>query len=364
MKAKTRAKKVRRIFRFQERFELPDDVRYDRKRPLAYIRYYVGSGQDDESINFKRQIAACKANQRRHILLAVFNDLLEIAANYSKAYRGYILDENFRPAGIAKIAGWVGLRVDETGEILRKLEQIGLIEIVSMPEFDLSVNGDRGEKTKSRARTENPGKPRAPLKNKGKSESGNGKGKRNKKTGKEPESEKGKEQTLSQAQFKSQDQQTSNPTNNPKESDDQVGNDKLGIRINNPPGQSLSKQYRQTEKLGGVLHKLYDPEADEFAMAVYKAIGTHAKDEREKHSELACWKNAWAKAQLAGIAPSYLTALWDRVMREAEKLHIKRRRKIQWRNSPEAVLRWLFDRLLADAKRRAGLESKRAISTG
>ncbi|MGA1979484.1 MAG: hypothetical protein ABSG99_02810 [Sedimentisphaerales bacterium] len=376
MKTKRRAKKVWRIFRFRQRFELPDNIRFDRQKPLIYIRYYVGSGQDDESINFKRQIAACKASQRRHILLAVFMDLLEIAANYSRAFRGYILDEHFEPAGIIKIAGWVGLEVKEAGKIFRELEQIGLIERILMPEFDLSVNdnkgGKKGRKQKSRARTRKSEKKRAPLKNKGKSEIGNGNSSKvNKKTGKEPERNKrqanSKKQATGAATGKGQDQINHNPTTNPKVSDAQVGGSNERPRTC-PPGKSITQQYKQTEQIGAVLQKLYNPEAEEFAQAVYKAIGTpYARDSKEGRSELACFKMAWVKAQIAGLAPRYLTALWDRTIREAETLKIKRHRKPKsyWRKSPEAVLRKLFDRFLNNAKRDAELaEPKRAISIG
>jgi len=377
MKAKKkRARKVWRIFRFAQRFELPDDTRFCRRSPLIYIRDYVGSGLDDESINYKRQITACKASSNRHRLLAVFFDLREIAANYSRCFRGYILDERFEPASVNKIAGWVGLNITETCKILKELEQIGLIEKVPLPEFDPSINeppgeGDKPEKDrnprrrrtgrskrkkrKPRASSGAHGKSRAPL-NKKKTKSGNGKCK-GKSSGK-PKKGKKKRTTATPAT-------TPDPIN-PKGSDAGVGQ-KVCWPVKDLPQGSVN--YKQTAKLGSVLHKLYDPDAEQFAQEVYDAVGTrYAKDSREGRSELACWKAAWAKAQMAGVNPAYLTELWNKIISEAMKLKRKRRRtSVRFRRSPEAVLRWLFDRILASIERQAkkeGRETMRAIGGG
>lgn len=372
---KKRAKKVWRIFRFAQRFELPDDTRFCRRSPLIYVRDFVGSGLDDESINYKRQIIACKASPNRHKLLAVFFDMREIAANYSRCFRGYILDERFEPANVNKIAGWVGLNISETYKILKELEQIGLIEKVSLPEFDPSINEPPGESNKakkdkgrSRRRTKEHkgkkrkpraisgahGKSRAPL-NKKKTESGNGNSK-GKSSGKPDKGKKKKTATTPTT--------TPDPIN-PKGTDAGVG--RKAFRPRNLPRGSVN--YKQTVKLGSVLRKLYDPEAEQFAQEVYDAIGTHyAKDSREGRSELACWKAAWAEAQMAGVNPAYLTELWDKIISEAMKLKLKRRRtSVRFRRSPEAVLRWLFDRILASIERRAEKESReamRAIGSG
>jgi hypothetical protein len=398
MKTKRRTTKVWRIFRFRERFELPDDVRFCRDKPLEYIRDYIGSGTKEESIHYKRQISACEASKNVDRLLRVFYKLREIAGNHTRAYRGYLLDENFEPAENNKIAIWIGLTKQETEKILKELEQIGLIEMVIPPKFDLSLNEKppkrerrRGNKSrnnpsahgKSRSSSSAHGKSRSSSSAhekhrdslKYKSESGNGILKRNKKTGKIPEKDKrqanSKEQPANAAIGERQEQSADNPNTNPTESDGEVGNDKLGTRTY-PPRQSfthsyLTTQYKDPQQIGAVFAKLYNPEAEEFAREVYKTIGTSALDSKEEHSELACWKQAWAEALIAGIAPYYLTALWDRVMQEARKLRIKRWRKPKsyWTKSPEAVLRKLFDRFLNNAKRQAEMdEPRRAIATG
>ena len=370
-KTKPKTRKVWKIFRFQERFELPDNIRFSKLKPLVYIRDYVGSGQDDEAINYKRQIMACKSSPNRHKLLSVFSDLREIAANRSKYYRGYILDERFEPASYNKIASWVGLGLSEGGKILGELERIGLIERVPVPIFEPPGAGDddnkKGKKAKSRAQTRKVGKTRKPLKRKDKAKtvSGSGKDKKNEENNKTTDTDKGrtsKKEKRSTA-VSAKGQEGHSPTN-PKESDGGVGNHNQGGHAT-PPLQSLSHRHRgHPEQLGDVLHQLYDPEASAFAEAVYKAIGTpYPRKSKEGVSELSCFKQAWAAAQLAGIAPSYLKGLWARTMKEAAALAAKRRRKsVKFRKSPEAVLRWLFDKLLADAVGRASMvESKQAV---
>ena len=132
---------------------MPDNVRFCRKGPLIYIRDYVGSGQDDESINYKRQITACEISPNRHILISVFSKLREIAANHSRCYRGYLLDERYESASMSKIAIWTGLKQHETMKIITELENIGLLENVPMPKFDPSINELSKAGNKSRKRT-------------------------------------------------------------------------------------------------------------------------------------------------------------------------------------------------------------------
>ena len=366
---KTRIKKVWRIFRFQERFELADDSRSCRKGPLLFVREYVGSGQDDEAINYKRQVSACRARENWRVLVTVFLDLREIAANYSRCYRGYLLDERFEPANINKIAEWIFLDVKEACKVLKELEQIGLIEKVSMPKFDLTRNKppedneNNGVKnTNFRKFPEKSGKIRKPFKKrKGKSEGKEKKKKTGKPEGKAKAKSNPKAQSAKATAGQEQGQANPNPNRNPKdnpkdnptESDGRVGSSKQEIH-RDPPRQSF-KPFKPPGQLGVVLQKLYNPAAEEFAKSVYSAIGTpYPQTTKEGHSELACWKIAWAKAQIAGITPQGLSSLWGRTMKEAVRLKAKRQRKqVKWHKSPEAVLRWLFDRFMKNAERAA-----------
>lgn len=128
---------VWKIFRFEQRYELADDVRFGRERPLVFVRDYVGSGTDDESIRTGQQMMALMQRPGALELRGAFTILREMAANRSRLYRGYLLDENLGPADTRKIALWLGVDVRKAGRILRELgpDGVGLLEKASMPAF-------------------------------------------------------------------------------------------------------------------------------------------------------------------------------------------------------------------------------------
>ncbi len=130
-----RTVKVWYIYRFKERYELRDDVRFSRKSPLLFTKDFVGSGTDDESIGFAQQMNILKMRPNRLQLRGAFGELKEIAANRSHIYRGYLLDEKLEPASDKKLALLLGLKVDDAKELLSELEEIGLLERVDVPDF-------------------------------------------------------------------------------------------------------------------------------------------------------------------------------------------------------------------------------------
>jgi hypothetical protein len=95
------------ISRFQQRYELPDDVRFDRKSPLLFIKSFVGSGTDDESCSYFRQLMSLRAKPNWLLLRGAFAEIVNISANASKIYRGYLLDSNFQPEVTSRSeTGW------------------------------------------------------------------------------------------------------------------------------------------------------------------------------------------------------------------------------------------------------------------
>lgn len=145
-------KKVWHITDFRQRFELPDSVRMDRKRPLEFIREYVGSGESDDSILYSQQLEAlpvCRETGFHLTCKGIFRDLREVVANWSQCYRGYLLDECLHPASEVKIAIW--LRIDRklAAKALRALEKVGLIEKVDVPAFGSSITTVRGKKDRA-----------------------------------------------------------------------------------------------------------------------------------------------------------------------------------------------------------------------
>ena len=143
---KPSAKKVWHIYHFEERYELPDDVRYCRKSPLLFTRDFVGTGQDDEAISYRQQMGSLHHRKNDgYMLKGIFADIKNIAANRSRAYRGYLLDEKLNPATDKKIAQWLGLEDKTAKTVLKDLADVGLIERVPLPTFDLTVNDKPGK---------------------------------------------------------------------------------------------------------------------------------------------------------------------------------------------------------------------------
>lgn len=129
-------KKAWHIFHFRERFELPDNVRFDRQRPLVYTRDFVGSGQDDESINFNQQMERLKSYPECLAIKGAFRELKTMAANRSITYRGYLLDEDFQPATTKRLAELLLISEKKADEYLKVLEDVRLIERVPLPDFE------------------------------------------------------------------------------------------------------------------------------------------------------------------------------------------------------------------------------------
>ena len=382
--------KVWRVFRFEERFELPDNVRFCRQKPLQYIREYVGSGQDDESIAYKQQLAILRSRPNRAELFLAFYEIRENAANRSRCYRGYLLDENFKPASEKKIGLLLKLDYKAARRVLKELAEIGLIERVPVPEFDLGVNtpppkdSDNSERARETSSAhEKPREVPSAFKNKDKSKSkkktaiGKSESKKEKKTaigkiekekqaeaeaeskaktvpkGKivpkteaEPQAEaeaEGRAEKESHTGTIAQQAPTAAPPSvptMPTVSDSGEGAD--GIMPRDPPQSVFNRATSQPGALRrsvAGMRMLHDPAGREFAGRIYQAIGTpHPVHSTEGIRELTSFASAWLHAKAAGLTPAELESLWHRTIKDAE-VH-GRKRKIRpgvYTKSPEAV---------------------------
>ena len=366
-KSSPRAKKVWYIFQFKERFELPDDVRFCRRGPLQFVREYVGSGQTDVSITYKQQLEAVKTSPNRHILRSIFDDLREIAANRSRCYRGYLLDEKNQPATEKKIAQWVGLEPSECRRVLKELADIGLIERVPLPEFDITEN-EIPRKSKRRSdRSRKPGSRGGKKRGKGKSSSaheparasssaftetvngnGNGNNKGNKKQTAKPLSNGG----INQERTSGRDMRgqgvmreeiptapTTTPLFSPTGSDAGVGHRSLDSSVPDLPRSVLTPPPK------------YGDEAKQFGFEIFKALRVqHNPTSPEGRRELGGFASAWQTAQISGI--SSLNELWQASVQDATRIGLKRGRT-RWRKGPEATWRWLFNKRLEALKARS-----------
>ena len=422
---KQSAQKIWHIYRFKDRYELYEDS--FRKKPLKYTKDFVGSGQDDESISHFKQIEAVMSQPDGLIARGLFSEILNRAANQSICYRGYLLDDKYRPAGNQAIGHWVRQDAKTIKKLLRILEKGGLIERVPLPKFDPKINepsspsnspspedeesdapkraprrrpsrstaaktgrggSKNAEKPKLRETPGISGKTRDSLQNgNGKdrlpSASGNGKDQNEGKKStaaaplspeaqeeKQEKQEKGpkpkekpkskpkpkKTQPASQADAESKgasaSKTASSPTTTPPMSNmpmpnmptdsDAGGGDEKRYGSQNPPCS--------VNDVIGQLDRLYDPECQEFAAAIYAGLKVpHPPDSPEGRRELCNYAAAWSKAQTSGIPPSGLMDLWARSVKEAETLGNKRRR-VKFTKGPEAVWRSTFNKRLSKRK--------------
>jgi len=437
MAKRTRQVLVWSIFRFSERYELPEDFKGLRWSPVLYTKDFVGSGRDDETISAIQQMNMLDElpQPQPPLLRGVFGMLKASAANHSRCYRGYLLDERLAPASDKKISQLIHLDIAATRKALKTLAKVGLIKKVPLPEFDLTIND--GPKTKEPT-TKKPKKKTA-AKKKTKKKSAKSSSKPAKKAAartslehsrilrsplrvKDKDKDKDKSLTVIGKDKAQEEKETgsaaphpeqqagsnepANPTGKPEEHKYQPPELKLHVNQSsqeNPTEQDLLQtpatthpnpkdptesdtgqeqreqtaeqtnkiveQNQSTESDAGEglskapilrssgspprsdmsrrLDAIYDPQAKEFAAKIFTAIGTpYPPGTTEANSELACFAAEWSQAQSAGLGPEALVELWDKSIAEAGKLKVKRRR-INFKKSPEAVWVFLFKKRLA-----------------
>jgi len=368
-----RRPKVWHIYEFEHRFELAEDARVCRKGSLLYCREAV-SNSDDAAKDYRLQLAALHRYGNHLELHGAFIALRNQHADRSRAYRGYLLNGRRQPAQIADVCDWLALKAPEARKILKRLEAVGLIERVELPEFDLSKNEKPGET----GSPEKSGKVQSPLKREG---NGNGKGKRKgKKNGNGKDNSKPKPKAS----------ETAGPMSSPAQTPN-GGSECQG----QPPGpdqvQGIAPSERETaasptaappsmptmptkadargpvgavapkapwrsqigdelDRIGRVLagteppvDRRYSDRAQEFAALIYQALGL-AYGRVMRARELGTFAACWTKAERAGLPPPVAAKLWDEALTQAGKLRKKRKLK-----KPGAMFCRIWDSLLAKA---------------
>ena len=357
--------KVWKIFRFEERFELPDDSRFCRKGPLLFTRDYVGSGADDESIGYAQQMNSLRLRPNRLQLKGAFHDLLGIAANRSRKYRGYLLDENLRPASLKKISLWLGINERECKKIMGEIEEVGMIIQVEMPDF-----GNTNKGKKSRGGTRNIGESRACSrklekkhqykgkdkgKDKSKRESGSRVNRKRNKSGncnskdnpnpkekgkikQKPQHSSGKEP---KPKPKPEPESAASPPTTPKGKKPNPNPNPNPMNPTKPDGGAGKNQ-----AVAGKLDAMYDQTGHQFALDVFRTLGIQPRADSNADSEVASWQAAWVRALAAKLKPSDLSYLWDKTMASAKRLSSRVKRGGKFRRNPQAVLMYEFNRRL------------------
>lgn len=314
MSHKTKAPKVWYISRFRQRYELPDDVRLDRKSPLIYTKDFVGGGSDDESCGHWRQMMALRSRRNWLALRGAFAELKNVAGNMSSEYRGYLLGSNFEPASVKEIGRWLGVGEKKAESIINELRDVGLLERVTCPLF----NGSPEAPGRARRRPGASGKRRKSLKKKAKAKvkvNGNGKGK----------SKKNKKRL--------RDKDNANVTKVPPPTTQPI-KPHVSAERGSVIQFTAPSELKNTGRLGDITKKIlhgYNPDAKQFAFEIYQALKlpwNPTSDEGKR--ELGCFASVWEKAvgwQNKGIPMEVIDELRARSIDEARKIARRRQNR-------------------------------------
>lgn len=351
--------KVWHISRFRQRYELPEDVRLNRKGPLIYTKDFVGGGSDDESCAHWRQLIALRSKRNWLALRGAFSELKNVAGNMSQEYRGYLLDSNFQPASVKEIGRWLGISEQKAQKIIEELRDVGLLELVVAPQFNGQPRkrtgksgrprssprkSKKGNSGGARARPRNSGKRRNPLKKKAKVKTktkvkvnGNGKAK-----------SKEKKKRLNKNKPKSPPAKTTQPIKPQVFAERDPVIQFPGPSELNPPRRVKNQRLDIIAKK--ILHN-YNPQSKQFAFEIYEALGLPWDPTSEMgRRELGCFASVWEKVAgwgNAGISLEAIEELRDRAISEAKKIA-----KRQQNRKKGAVWCTVFDNLKNACKRR------------
>jgi len=148
-----RQKRVWHITDFRELFELPDDLRKDRPGPLSYTKSFVclsGISKRHEIAHFER-IQDLKSRPKRHLLRSIFEDLKNWSGKKTIKHRGYFLTTAELPATYEYLAAQLRLDVTELKQAMSILEEIGLIERLSMDTLPSDKHAKKAKKKQGTA---------------------------------------------------------------------------------------------------------------------------------------------------------------------------------------------------------------------
>jgi hypothetical protein len=328
------------IYRFMERYELKEHADRFKKGPLMFTRSFVGSGQDNDSISFYQQKIALKTKKNYLALRGVFDELLEIAANRSLCYRGYLIDESFCPASTKKISQWIGQDVRNTEKMLKALADVRLIEYIPLPKFNTKLDAvsNAGGRPQPPAKTGDCSPPFNKGKRKRKILSKNRTRKDKQKTkGFETEFEKWKAIAKAKISHKPQGQSQSKSSPNPKSNptvSEALGGKPLYSKVSDIPLETVFKEN-------------IDVQAMSFAAEVYRLLkmpympGTLAA-----RQELFNYYHAWLNAIKAKLPEPALMSLWHDSIKSARRIGDRRGRKGGYKK-PGAGWRSEFNKNLA-----------------
>lgn len=318
-----RGRKVWHITDFRPIFELSDDLRKKRPGPLTFTKSPVTltAGSKVHDIKLWERLQQLKSRPERHLLRSVFEDLKCWAGLKTIKDRGFLITTAGQPASYEYIAAQLKLEVEEVKQAMTLLEEIGLIEKLTIkkkaPKKSPDTSGQRRTKTDRAGRGRNKpgstGRKRKSLKKVNDNGKGNSRGRKKRQISKD----------------KPNAIEVPPPTTQPIKP--QVSA-RRGLVI---PITAPSK-LKNTELAGDITKNMlyrYNPHAKRFALEIYKALKLpwDLRSEQGKR-ELGCFASAWHKVDLS---PQEADELWERAVSEAKKVAKRRqnrKRGAVWRD--------------------------------
>lgn len=272
---KRRTRRVWRISRYRQRFEMPDQWRRQMARPLEYARDFVGTNAGQEAAKYQQQIAMLGEGRNATLRFGLFRQLVGLASNQDRPYRGYLLDADLQPLTDAMLAKLLKWDLAELRKELKALVDAGLVERAVEPDYiaqdeaDLPAAGDsEGENGQVRSCAATCGNVRAPFKKRVKRKS-----KQEKKSGiRDPEGSARRASGSQEASAeKVQGQSRKSPEPEKPESSKEFGGlGATGGDAPKPPAPAYRGRTRSV-RLGDYLH-WNDPESVDFGRSVYAAL--------------------------------------------------------------------------------------------
>jgi len=366
-KIENRKSEVWHIYRFIERFELPEDMRMLRKSGLHYTRDFVGTAGGDEAVGYHTSfnLIANGDGLEYSMLYGLYRRLVNLAAQHSRIKRGYLLDVDNSPLSAVQIGKILGINGNKMRFLLQRFAKVKLLELIDTPDFsELSSDDEQApaqpEKSKSktvkhertgqkRRKTTracnapgNSGEKQSPLKKrqgKGKALSSKELKATNGKTANASKKNKKRAKQLpAQEEAQTRHEQPQAEPHEPQRAD-AAGTGRT-IRIN-PPGPSHLPAHSPP---AGSYVPTYSQADVMFGTRVYQALGYQFPiHSTEGIREITAFASKWNSvlARLTGVPPPEIDALGMRLLREARKIGSRKANR-----NPGAVFQTVVERIV------------------
>jgi hypothetical protein len=319
--AAPKSKLVWHVYRFDERYELPEDMRACRKSGLHFTRDYVGIAAGDEAVGYHNQFAIISNGDGLEscLLFGLYRKIVNFAAAHSRAKRGYLIGPAGDPLTEPELGRMLNIKTRQLRPLLAKFSKVKLLEQVPLPKFDLAENDDPADLRNS---PEKSGKLQSSLK-KGKRKvkgkvKGKGKGKAPNGKAAAPVAKEKKKGIVNQVTAPETNRSQTKP---PKPPVADAGADRGRIIPIDPPCSDKAARGRPmgpTGRPGGS----YSRSDLIFGQRVYEALGIgHCPGSVAEYREISSFASVWHRAVCdLGAAAEACDDLGMRLIVEARRI--------------------------------------------